>query len=79
MTTSAAKIAANRLNATRSTGPQSVAGKARSSRNALRHGLAGALPLDRALGLQVEELAYEIARASSEPILREAALAAAQA
>jgi hypothetical protein len=35
----ARQIAANRLNARRSTGPRSLAGKRRSRRNALRHGL----------------------------------------
>lgn len=34
--------AANRTNAQSSTGPRSMAGKARSARNATRHGLAGA-------------------------------------
>ena len=36
---SAAKRAANRRNARRSTGPRTVAGKARAARNARRHGL----------------------------------------
>jgi hypothetical protein len=36
---SARKAAANRANAKRSTGPRSAAGKARSSLNALRHGI----------------------------------------
>jgi hypothetical protein len=36
---SAAKRAANRRNARRSTGPRTAAGKERSARNALRHGL----------------------------------------
>jgi hypothetical protein len=37
--TSEAKIAANRRNAEKSTGPKSVFGKAKVARNALRHGL----------------------------------------
>ncbi len=40
--TSASKIAANRRNAAKSTGPRSAAGKCRTRRNAARHGLARA-------------------------------------
>lgn len=40
------QIAANRANAKRSTGPKTAAGRARSSRNAYRHGLSRDLPLD---------------------------------
>lgn len=39
---SRAKIAANRSNALRSTGPRTAAGKKSSSKNALRHGLTRA-------------------------------------
>jgi hypothetical protein len=35
------QIAANRANANKSTGPKSVAGKERSSRNSIKHGLSG--------------------------------------
>jgi hypothetical protein len=41
-TTSEKQAAANRANATRSTGPRSAAGKARSARNARKHGLSSA-------------------------------------
>jgi hypothetical protein len=39
------QIAANRANAKRSTGPKSLAGKLKSSRNAYRHGLSVPSPL----------------------------------
>jgi hypothetical protein len=42
---SAKQLEANRRNAQRSTGPQSIEGKARSSRNNLRHGLTGQISL----------------------------------
>ena len=62
MPISEAKLLANRRNASRSTGPKTPEGKARSRRNALKHGLTGsgvALPTedqaeisDRFIGLQ---------------------------
>jgi hypothetical protein len=39
------RTTANRLNAIHSTGPRTAAGKLRSSRNALRHGLTAASPV----------------------------------
>ena len=45
MAISPAKLAANRRNATRSTGPRSLSGKARSSLNATRHGLLSRQPM----------------------------------
>jgi hypothetical protein len=42
MPTSEARILANRINATRSTGPRSISGRNRSSQNSLKHGLTGA-------------------------------------
>src|SRR5262245_35470237 len=40
-TVSDARVQANRLNAQKSTGPRTEAGKARSRENGLKHGLAG--------------------------------------
>ena len=45
MATSPARLAANRANAQRSTGPRTMAGKEASSRNATRHGLLSRQPL----------------------------------
>ena len=43
--TSPARVAANRANALRSTGPRTVEGKAASSRNGTKHGLLSRQPL----------------------------------
>jgi hypothetical protein len=52
---------ANRRNAARSTGPRSAAGRARSSRNAMRHGLLGNHSKDDALCAKTERLAALLA------------------
>src|SRR5262245_39179703 len=54
--TSPAKIAANRCNARRSTGPRSAAGKARARRNAFRHGLATPASLDHVAMDRINDL-----------------------
>ena len=58
--TSRRKIEANRRNAARSTGPRTTLGKARASRNALRHGLAVSLGSIPSASIEVERLARAI-------------------
>ena len=53
------QIAANRANALKSTGPRTAAGRAKSSRNAYRHGLSRPMAPDSEAG-RVESLARTI-------------------
>ena len=53
------QIAANRENAKRSTGPKTAAGRLRSSRNAVRHGLS--CPLDLAMSEKADAIARLLA------------------
>lgn len=71
------QIAANRVNTLKSTGPRTAAGRARSSRNAYRHGLSRPVAPDFEV---VESLARILVReAAGEDQLEAArALAAAQ-
>jgi hypothetical protein len=55
------QIAANRANAKHSTGPRTLAGKMKSSRNAFRHGLSGPLPLDPASLARIESITTNLA------------------
>ena len=59
----AKQVAANRANAARSTGPRTPAGRAKSSRNAFRHGLSLSLSLLRDLttATEIDRLAQAIA------------------
>ena len=60
--TSDRKIASNRKNAQKSTGPRSEAGRERSRRNALRHGLAIAVASNPAFSKEIDLLASVISR-----------------
>jgi len=59
--TSERKIKANRANARISTGPKTRHGRARSAKNALRHGLSLPVQSDQALCEEVQALARQIA------------------
>jgi hypothetical protein len=72
------QIAANRRNASKSTGPRTEAGKMRASHNALRHGMASQ-GLRAREAERIEELARQIAGDSQDPIVLELARCAAAA
>jgi hypothetical protein len=73
------QIAANRKNATNSTGPKSVEGKQRSRRNALSHGLSIPVSADPALRDDIEVLARIIGSTLGETDVSECSREAAQA
>ena len=73
------QIAANRLNARKSTGPLSRAGKRRASRNAYRHGLASSRKPDAATARKLDQLARQIVGDSDSEIILELARSAAEA
>jgi hypothetical protein len=73
------QIAANRLNARKSTGPLSRAGKRRPSRNAYRHGLASSSKPDAATARKLDQLARQIVGDSNSEIILELARSAAEA
>jgi hypothetical protein len=75
---SAAKIAANRRNAQKSTGPRSVAGKARSRRNAFRHGLAVPVTRDLCNAELIRPLRDQLIGKASSPAEQEHAQLAAE-
>lgn len=74
------QLRANGLNARASTGPKTASGKARSSRNARRHGLTIAIWRDAKLAGDAEALAHKIAGkgASSELLALARQIAEAQ-
>jgi hypothetical protein len=55
------KTTANRANARASTGPNTFHGRARSARNAFRHGLSLPIQSDQVLGEEAQALARQIA------------------
>jgi hypothetical protein len=75
---SLAKVAANRRNAQRSTGPRSAAGKARTRYNALEHGLTIPISHDAATADLISDLANRLCD-SDEYRERDLALRAAEA
>ncbi|MCP3409923.1 hypothetical protein [Bradyrhizobium sp. CCGB01] len=69
------QIEANRSNARRSTGPKTAGGKARSSQNALRHGLARSAITDAA---EAENFAVAIASGLGHQVTPASAMALAR-
>jgi hypothetical protein len=67
--TSVLKARTNRTNAQASTGPRTAHGRARSSKNAHRHGLSLPLISVPALSKQAEALARDITSGSSDPTI----------
>jgi hypothetical protein len=76
--TSARRIAANRENAKKSTGPRTRRGKSRASRNAVRHGLAAVNFGDSGVSDQVQRLAKAICKDDSDPLRYEQAVIIAE-
>jgi hypothetical protein len=77
--TSERKISTNRANARASTGPKTSEGRARSIRNARRHGLSLPVLSDPLSSQEVEELAREIAGTSANAEIHELARRIAEA
>lgn len=77
--TSERKISTNRANARASTGPKTAEGRARSIRNARRHGLSLPVLSDPLSSQEVEELAREIAGTSANAEIHELARRIAEA
>jgi hypothetical protein len=73
------KIRANRRNARDSSGPRTANGRARSARNALRHGLSLRVRSNPALSEVVETLARKIAGPTANAEILELARAIAEA
>ena len=72
------KIAANRRNARRSSGPRTAAGKQIVSRNALRHGLGAVAHRAPEIAAEADRLVNVIAGEHADPAQREQALIIAE-
>ena len=70
------QIAANRSNGSLGRGPKTSAGKARSSRNALKHGLSIPINRDKTLRRQIEVLARILAQSEAGNVFGQARAAA---
>ena len=77
--TSDRKIKSNRANARVSTGPKAGHGRARSAKNAYRHGLSLSVRSDQALDEQVQVLASQIAGPRASTHIQVLALRVAEA
>jgi hypothetical protein len=70
------QIAANRRNGSLGRGPKTSAGKARSSRNALKHGLSIPVSRDKTLRRQIAVLARILAQSEAGNVFGQARAAA---
>ena len=70
------QIAANRRNGSLGRGPKTSAGKARSSRNALKHGLSIPINRHKTLRTQIEVLARILAQSEAGNVFGQARAAA---
>jgi hypothetical protein len=71
------QIAANQANARKSTGPKTRTGRQRARGNSFRHGLSAVF--NREALAEIEELARQLARGSTDPIILQHARNAAHA